>query len=278
MNRASIQHENLFATVGKRFRPDQMLGSEGAFIVQHAVDIRGGHEAALKRPKDRTSQRQLLSLHIEAEALSRLRHPGIPKLLGCALDSDDPYLAMEFVQGARYNINNILDDRIACVVRLSIAACYVLTEAHRLGIIHRDICPANLVMSNDRNRLSIIDFGVAFVPGLPDLAADRLVGRPDFMSPEQAVVGKRVGPGADVFSVGSIAYMYLSGHSPYVAQQPDDESVLHAHRSKEPVHIRSVADWLPKKLSEAIMRSVARNPEARFSGAAEFGEALARCL
>ncbi len=277
MRRMGAASENAFATVGKRFRPDQMLPSEGAFIVQHAIDMKSGAEAVLKRPQQPGNQRSLLSLSVEATALHRISHPGIPGLLGAALDSGDPYIAMEFMHGVRYNLNNILDDRVACVVRLTISACFALSEAHKEGIIHRDICPANLVMDQSREALKVIDFGVAYVPLMPDLGADRLVGRPDFMAPEQ-VPGGRVDGRTDIYSLGVVAYMYLSGHAPYVTRTDSASEILAAHRAKDPIPLSAFAPWLPRGLQDAVMRSIARRPGERFADAREFAGALCHCL
>jgi serine/threonine protein kinase len=269
---------DLFAVVGRRFRPGQMLGSEGAFFVQLATDVKNGSNAVVKRPKDPLNRRSLASLAVEAAALSRLAHPGIPRLLGAALDCDDPHIAMEHMEGVRYNLNNIMDERLACVVRLTISACNVLSAAHREGIVHRDICPANIVMGQRRDVLRVIDFGVAFVPGMPDLGADRLVGRPDFMAPEQASPGARVDGRADVYSLGVMAYMYLSGHSPFIVLPSNDEAMLAAHRTKDPIHLSRVAGWLPPGLVRTVMRSISRDPSGRFADASEFASALSDCL
>lgn len=267
----------IFKPVGG-FRPDHVLGSEGAFLVQHAIDGHTGGQVALKRPMDRTNQRSLTSLSVEAAALSRLKHPGIPSLVRCALEGDDPYLAMEFIHGVRYNLNNIMDDRQAYVVRLTISACHVLSQAHKEGIIHRDICPANLVMSHDRNTLNIVDFGVAYVPGMPDLGADRLVGRADFASPEQTVPGLRLDGRADVYSLGVIAYMYLSGRSPFTTAAPDDRAMIAAKRSFEPIPLRQAAPHLHPLVSAVITSSISRDPMKRYQSADDFADALSHCL
>ncbi len=270
--------EDLFSLVGRRFKPDQMMPSEGAFIVQHAIDTRSGQEAVIKRPKDALSARQMASLSVERAALAGLSHPGIPRLLGAALDSPDPYLAMGYLDGMKYSMNNILDDREAYIVRLTVSACQALKAAHGQGIVHRDICPANLVLSHDRSTLSVIDFGVAYVPGMPDLGADRIVGRPDFMAPEQTVPGAKADARADVYSLGTIAYMYLSGHSPFPLGAVNDEAVLAAHRERDPARISEFAPWIPPQLQAAVMRSIARRPEARFGRAEDFADALCNCL
>ncbi len=276
--RQAEKAERLFAVVDRRFRPDQLLCSEGAFIVQNALDIKSGARAVIKRPAERGNKRSLTSLTVEAEALSRLSHPGIPRLLGAALDSDDPYIAMEFMDGVRYNINNIMDDRNACIVRLTISASLVLSEAHRKGIVHRDICPANLVMGQRRDVLKVIDFGTAYVPGMPDLGADRVVGRPDFMAPEQTIPGAEVDGRADIYSLGIMAYMYLCGHTPYSPRSDAPGEILSAHRSADPLPIGEFAPWLPKELQRAVMRAVSRKPEGRFADLAEFISALCRSL
>ncbi len=268
----------IFAVVNRRFRPEQCLSEEGAFLVQLATDIRIGGSVVVKRPKDPANPRSLTSLAVEAAALSRLIHPGVPRLIGAALDSDDPYIAMEHVSGMRYNINNILDDRTAYVVRLAISACSILSDVHKRGVIHRDICPANLILSHDRTVLSLIDFGVAYVPGMPDLGADRLVGRPDFMAPEQAMPGASVDGRADIYSLGVLSYMFISGRSPYVVAPSNDEATLSAHRDRDAIPLGPQVPWVPASLSAAIMKAIARDPRSRYQEAEEFSEALSRCL
>ncbi len=273
------QPEDLFATVDRRFRPDQMMRSEGAFHVQHAIELKSGAEAVLKRPKDPANTRSMTSLIVEAAALSRLAHPGVPKLIRSSLDGDDPYLAMEYMDGTGYRLNSVMDDRQALVLKLTISACNALGHAHRRGLVHRDVCPANLVLSHDRARLSVIDFGLALVPGMPDLAKGRrFVGRPDFMAPEQGVGGMRLDGRADLYSLGTIAYMYLSGSSPYQLGNACDEAVADAHRNTDPVPLSSAAPWLPARVSAAVMRSIERFPERRYRSAEEFADALGECL
>lgn len=278
MSQAMKAHPDLVATVGGRFRPGRILGNEGAFVVQLAADTSLRQKAALKRPKDPANPRSMASLAVEAAALSRLKHPGIPSLISFALEGDEPYLAMEYVSGIRYNLNNILDDREACVVRLTISACQALAEAHGQGIIHRDICPANLVMSHDRKMLSVLDFGVAYVPGQSDLGADRHVGRPDFMAPEQTAPGTKIDGRADVFSLGVIAYMYLSGSTPYALGPSNDEGIMHAHRTMDPVPLSRAAPGIEPSLSYAVMRALARDPARRYQSAGEFADALSNCI
>lgn len=269
---------DIFRPVAGRFEPLCELGQGAVCRVDLAKDNKSGNEVALKRLKDDFlgNKRSIQSLMNEAAALSRLDHPGVPKLIDSSLDIHDPYVAMGYMDGKMFSINNL---RLRSdVLKASISICSILSSIHAVGVVHKDVKTSNLILM--RAGVSLIDFGLALVPGIPDFAAGGhvMVGTPNFIAPEQTYPKARVDRRADIYSLGIILYSTISGRYPYILKAWDSDGMVEAHRFQEAKPLHIVDPTFSPRLSYAILRAIQKNPDKRYQDAEEMADALSDAL
>src|SRR2546428_3263860 len=209
----------------------------------------------------------------EARTAAQLSHPGIVPIYAVHEVSDFVYFAMAYVDG------DTLGRRVRqrgpvpydTAARLLEEVARALAYAHDRGVVHRDVKPDNILLDLATGRALASDFGIARVGSDTITGPQRVVGTAEFMSPEQ-VLGERVDPRSDLYSLGVVGFFALSGELPFVG--PDDMTVLARHVSDPPPPLASVAPGVPPRLAETIDRCLAKDPGARFPN----GEALAAAL
>jgi hypothetical protein len=196
--------------LGGRYRLDQLLGHGGMADVYRAVEIPGGASVAVKLVRS-TDPHLVRRLTQEAAALSRLDHPGLVRVLGTGVQDGRPYLVMELVEGPtladRLGRGPLPPDRCAALgVTLADALAYV----HGRDIVHRDVKPGNVLLGPGR-RARLADFGIAQLVDTSSLTmTGTTLGTVAYMAPEQ-IEHHRVGPAADVWSLGAILLECLTG-------------------------------------------------------------------
>jgi serine/threonine-protein kinase len=255
------------AVLDGRYRIQSLLGEGGMGTVWRAQQLRIGRAVAIKvlNPDVPRSALEVERFRREAEIAVRLGSPHVVEVLdfgeapGGAL-----YLVMELLQGESVRerlrrVGRLPPDEVAELLRQLLRG---LDAAHRAGIVHRDLKPENLwlVPEDGRDRLKILDFGIAKVVDLPGDAertqAGLVMGTPQFLSPEQAV-GAEVDARADLYSAGIVAYLLLTGRHPFSTF--DARSLLRAH-AYDPVP--SPARDAPELVGHpALLRFVARATE-----------------
>jgi serine/threonine protein kinase len=160
-------------------------------------------------------------------------------------------------------------------VRLFCQALDGIEHAHRLGIVHRDIKPANLMMT-EAGSIKVMDFGIARALGSARTTrTGMLVGTIEYMSPEQ-IKGLEVDARSDIYSLGILLYEMLIGRVPF--ESNSDYELMRAQIEEPPRPPRDLAPHIPLQIERAIMRALAKKPEARFQSAAEFRAALLSAL
>jgi serine/threonine-protein kinase len=165
--------------------------------------------------------------------------------------------------------------------------CGALDEAHKAGIIHRDMKPENIFLCQQgglKDYAKVLDFGLAKVteremrPGSLILTQEGMVfGTPEFMSPEQAQ-GKSLTPASDIYSLAVILYEVLTGKLPYDAKSPMEFIQSHVNAKPIPLNERAPGKQFPALLAEVMDRALAKKPEERFVSAADFGAAMQAIL
>lgn len=198
----------------------------------------------------------------EAEILTRLRHPGVPRIIDFFTERDIDYLVMEFVEGEC--LEHLLDTHRSLseydATRIAMALLEILEHLHSHGIIYRDMKPGNVIVTRD-GRIVLVDFGISRLFTTGKSTDTVIVGTPGFASPEHYGRGQ-TDARSDVFSMGATLHQMLTGHDP----------------SDSPFTFTSPAKAQPGLslgVSEVVMRAVDLLPERRFATAAAMREALA---
>lgn len=239
------------------------LGRGGTSAVFRGRCLRTNRDVALKRP--RATSADPGRLRREAALLARLSHPAFlrpPKVE--TLDGTD-VLVMESVRGesaarlvkrlSKHAQRVPWDAAVAWVLEVLAG----LAQAHALGIVHRDITPRNLMISEAAVRL--LDFGLAIAPDMPaDPTPGRAVGTPDYMPPEQWASGA-VGPPADVYALGGTLFFLLTGRPPFSSDTT--HGLMLQHLTAEVPSLRPDCPDAPPALDAVLARMMAKNPHHR---------------
>jgi serine/threonine-protein kinase len=213
----------------------------------------------------------------EAQAIAQLRHPNIVNVYDFGEYQGTPYMIVEYVPGgslADRLSDGKLDPAQALKYLRGIAAG--LDYAHGIGVVHRDVKPANVLLEKD-NTPVLADFGLAkLMQGSSVRSMSGVTtGTPAYMAPEQ-VTGSKVGPSADRYSLATIAYEMLAGVIPFEGEGLMELLYAHVHRDPLPpsTHNRS----LSPRVDAVILRGMSRDPAGRWGSCTEFVDALAAAL
>jgi WD40 repeat protein len=253
-----------------------LIGEGGFGHVFRAEQETLGREAVVKVRRDPTSSRGVDRFLQEARLASRLDHPYAAHVYAFGAESDGLlWIAMELVRGTPLDrlvqYAPMAPERAIPFLR---RLCEVVQTAHDQGIVHRDLKPANVMVISRAGSLfpKLLDLGVALdQQGAAD-GADALrgpVGTPFYMAPEQWVPRAPVGPSADVYALGVIAYEVLVGKPPFDGDSALAVAIQHARTPPPPL-----PNGFPGGLGAAIARAMAKRPPERFASALELGTAL----
>lgn len=220
--------------IGNRYVVLREIGSGGMAWIYLAEDQTTGQRVALKVlfPQFAEDASYIQRFIREAKLAGALANPHIVRVLDYGADRDTYYLAMEYIEGetVREHLDRHGPYPWREALRLLCQAAEALEHAHHRGIIHRDIKPQNLMVTSD-GVLKVLDFGVARVRDLPSLTQSGFVGSPYYASPEQ-VMGERVRPQSDLYSLGAVLYEMLTGEPPFRGEDP--WSVISQHIATPP--------------------------------------------
>jgi len=262
-----------------RYEPVAELGQGAMGRVYAATDPLIERLVAIKTiradrlaPEER--QEFLERFRAEVRAAGRCAHPAIVAIHDFADDGDNPYIVMEYVKGETLYAALRGPNRAARVPRLVAAMLEVLdglAAAHALGVIHRDIKPGNIMLT-ERGRAKITDFGIARLGLSAMTVAGGIIGTPGYMAPEQAL-GREVDHRIDVFAAAAVLYEILLGRSPFAGASMA-ETLLRL-TAPEPADLQGLAGTAT---GAVLSRGLAKEPGARFASAGEFHAALRAVL
>jgi serine/threonine-protein kinase len=200
----------------------------------------------------------------EALTLARLNHPNVATLYSFVCESDLLMMVMEFVQGQTFEhlVHAFGPMRFQRALPLFFQALDGIEYAHEHGIVHRDIKGSN-VMLNHLGVVKVMDFGIARVLGSVHLTQnEQRVGTPAFMAPEQ-IRGEEADVRSDVYSLGLLLYLLLTGKAPFSAKS--DYELCRMHLEEAPPSPRTIAGDIPDAIERAVLRALAKAPEERFA-------------
>jgi eukaryotic-like serine/threonine-protein kinase len=212
----------------------------------------------------------------EAKAVSRLNHPNVMTVHSVEEFENQIFIVMEYIEG--HTLKELIelgDLPIATAAQIAIQICDGLAEAHRAGIIHRDIKSQNIIVDND-NRARICDFGLARWSGAPELTkTGSTVGTVAYMSPEQ-VQNDIIDQRSDLFSLGIVLYELFTGQLPFTGEY--EAAVVYAIVNKEPEPMKNHKPEIPDQIQATITRLLEKKPENRYQTAEEAGLELSATM
>ncbi len=263
--------------LGDRFEVGDVIGRGGMADVHTAFDQRLQRDVAVKimRPGSIAPDDMAARFEDEARVAARLNHPNVVSVYDTGVTDDGlPYIVMERLPG------ETLGDRMRAGA-LSDAAVRVLADdvlaamaaAHAAGIVHRDIKPGNILLTED-GHAKIADFGIARESNtllVDPTTTNALTGTPAYLAPER-VDGKPATARSDIWALGVVLYEALAGRKPF--DGPSPLAVAMAVRDDDPTPLRELRPDVDPTLAAAVTRAMAGDPAARFATAAEMATAM----
>jgi hypothetical protein len=280
----------LILEVGTKLGPYEIvapLGVGGMAEVYRAVDGRLGRDVAIKILPPSLAKRPEFRARFEREAraVSVLNHPNICTLHDIGSEGDTDFLVLEYLEGE--TLSKRLRQGplpIADVLAIGAAIADALGQVHALGLVHRDVKPANIMLTPHGPKL--LDFGLA--KGEPDAENDltalpdagrgltgegTVVGTLQYLAPEQ-LEGHAADARTDIFSLGVVLYEVATGKPAFAAPGREKDETIRAIRFAEPVAVRALNPAVPPELERAIGRCLEKAPDARWQSAAELASEL----
>ncbi|GIE91757.1 Stk1 family PASTA domain-containing Ser/Thr kinase [Actinoplanes regularis] len=263
--------------LGGRYQVGELLGYGGMAEVHRGRDLRLGRDVAIKMlrtdlARDATFQERFRR---EAQNSAALNHPAIVAVYDTgeeisATGEKLPFIVMEFVNGQTLKEVLAQEQRLQPRRALEIIAdiCAALEFSHRHGIIHRDIKPGN-VMITQNGQVKVMDFGIAraLASGATTMTqTSAVIGTAQYLSPEQAR-GEAVDARSDVYAAGCVLFELLIGHPPFVGDSP--VSVAYQHVREDPRAPSSISREIPPDLDAIVLKALAKNPLNRYQSAQE---------
>jgi serine/threonine protein kinase len=261
------------------YRLLEELGEGAMGTVFRALDTNLDREVALKSLRPELARRPDIveRFREEARLQGRLESLHIVRLYQFLREGNEYFMVMEFVRG------NTLAKMLSATTRLPaeraieivIQVLNGLGYAHKRNVVHRDVKPANIMIS-DENIVKVTDFGIARLLGSARMTkVGSIVGTLEYISPE-AILGKDATALSDLYSTGVVLYELLSGRLPFNSES--EFELVNAHVKNPPPSLRQWVTDISRPLEEVVMRSLAKNPADRFRTAEAMASALSACL
>ncbi len=267
--------------LGGRYELGELLGMGGMAEVHLGHDTRLHREVAVKLlradlARDPSFQSRFRR---EAQSAAALNHPSIVAVYDTGEDAGMPYIVMEYVEGRTLRDVVATEGRLLPQRALEIVAevCRALDQAHRSGIVHRDIKPGN-VMLTPHGDVKVMDFGIARAVAASSTTMTQtaaVMGTAHYLSPEQAR-GEHVDARSDIYSAGCLLYELLTGSPPFTGDTP--VAVAYQHVREDPVppsrHVRDISP----SVDAVVLKAMAKNPANRYQSAGEMRADIERAL
>ena len=272
--------ENILGTkLADRYLIEELVGVGGMCNVYRAFDAEALQTVAVKMLRDEyaADEEYLRRFRNESRAINALSHPNIVKIYDVVLDAPNPYLVMEYVSGI--TLKEYIDRKKPLPGRTAAnIAGLVLTAlqcAHENGIVHRDVKPQN-IMVTEKGEVKVMDFGIArFAMSQSHTIDGNAIGSVHYISPEQAL-GGAVAQRTDIYSVGVILFEMLCGRLPFDGESP--VSVALQQVEQNPKALRSLNPSVPVGLEQITLHAMAKNPDDRYADCGEMIADLRRWL
>lgn len=264
----------------RKYRITELIGSGGMAQVYKAINMSNRKTVAVKMLKDeyKDDAEFLRRFSREANAILTLSHENIVRAYGAGTHNGMPYLVMEYVEG--HTLKDLIAMHGALPVRTAIGiTCQILdalSAAHAHGIIHRDVKPQNVIVT-DKGRVKLADFGIAreAKATTQTFSGSKVLGSVHYISPEQAK-GTIANEQSDLYSVGVCLYEMLTGTVPF--ESDSTVSVALMHLQEKPVPPVQLVPDLPLSLNDIVLKALEKEPENRYKTARSMRTDLVRSL
>lgn len=260
-----------------RFEVQEEIGTGGMGTVYRVMDRKINEEMALKilKPEITPSATVIERFKNELKLARRVSHKNVCRLYDLHEEAGTLFITMEYVPGENLGALIRREGRLSAA-KASVLAMQIvegLAQAHKLGVIHRDLKPRN-IMIDPLGNVRIMDFGIARHLGGPDLTAAGLaVGTPSYMSPEQAS-GEGIDQRTDIYGLGAILYEMVVGRPPFEGES--GLAVALKHKTDLPRHPREINAEVPEQFDRLVIKCLAKKKEDRYQSAEELLAELVR--
>ena len=264
--------------VGDAYQVVREIGRGGMGVVFLARDVMLHRLVAIKVLKCELAgiDEQRERFRREARVTAQLQDEGIVAVHGFGETPELVYIVMEYVHGVALSAQLASAGRLGAtdVRRVVGALARTLDYAHRRGIVHRDLKPDNVLLDHETGRPLLTDFGVALSRSADPLRAElaHAFGTPHFMSPEQAAGEQDLDGRSDVYSLGVLAYLMLTGNVPFDGSHY--AAIASKHIAEPHVPITDHVDSVPKELADVVHRCLEKDPARRWARASALADAL----
>ena len=258
------------STFAGRYQIIEEIGRGGMGRVYKVLDKDVEEKVALKllNPEIAADEKIIKRFRNELKFARKITHKNVCRMFDLNEEEGTPYITMEYVPGEdlKSSVRRMGQLTIGKAISVAKQICEGLDEAHRLGVVHRDMKPQNIMIDSEGNA-HIMDFGIALsveTKGVTE--AGMIIGTPEYMSPEQ-VEGKQADKRSDVYSVGVIIYEMVTGRVPFEGDTA--LSVALKHKSEMPRNPKELNDLIPPDLNRLILKCMEKDREKRFQEADE---------
>jgi serine/threonine-protein kinase len=265
--------------LGNRYQVAEKIGDGGTAFVYKGLDNLLNRNVTIKvlRPEYVNDQDFVRRFRREAQAAASLSHPNIVSIYDVGYEDGIHYIVMEFIKGLslKEQISEMGYLPVKMAVDYACQIAHALEHAHRHGIIHRDVKPHNILITDD-GRVKVTDFGIAQAVTAATVTYNgAILGSVHYFSPEQAS-GGHTGEKSDLYSLGVVLYEMLTGKVPYSGDSPVSIAVKHIQEPfPDPMEVN---EDIPVSVQQIISRAVEKDPDKRYLSAREMSEALSQWL
>ena len=265
------------STFAGRYQIIEELGKGGMGSVYKAHDTEINEKVAIKliKPEVAADKKTIERFRNELKFARKIRHKNVCQMYDLGEEKGTRFISMEYVPGEDLKrlIRKVGQMPVERTISIAKQVCEGLTEAHKLGVIHRDLKPRN-VMVDEEGNARIMDFGIArSLKGKGITGAGVMIGTPEYMSPEQ-VEGKEVDQRSDIYSLGVILYEMVTGRVPFEGDTAF--SIAVKHKTEIPKSPGEINTQLSEDLSSVILRCLEKGKENRYQNAGEVRSELER--
>lgn len=275
---SNVLRDRVTAAVGDLYLIAQEVGRGGMAVVYAAEDVRLQRPVALKvLPPELAFRGDVRERFVrEAQTAARLNHPHIVPIYAVHEEGGLVCFAMALVKGESLAARIVREPHptFEYIAHLLEQVADALAYAHACGVVHRDVKPDNVLIDTESGRSMVTDFGIARAAesGSRLTQTGIAVGTPAFMSPEQATGEREIDGRSDIYSLGVVGYLMLTGRLPFEATSTP--AMLMKHVSETPMPIRAVRPDAPHTLVEILERCLAKQPQDRWDNALQLRDVL----